>query len=348
MGENGKRATIREVAAMANVAQSTVSFVLNNTKGQRISEETRQRVLSCAQALGYRPHYLARSIRSGSPKTLGVVSTYRVNSLYFLSMMNGVIDAANEDEYAVLICPGFSQHDQSTFVQYFQDERIDGVVFISSAHSEEKSHEKEFIELFQKHDIPFSAVYSYTQEPSVHYATVDCYQDSYNACDLLLQRGCKRVVYIGSMDKSGLSVYHPATEREHERGYAERMAQAGLSANILHFSRRFMAEDRNQVLALLKDLNPDGLIGCWATFGIQLIDACQQLGFKVPRDVRIISLDSLPYLDVFHPSLSTIRLPFYEMAYQGTRMLIRQLIGTDAPPELLKISGFLEERESTV
>ena len=66
----GERATVRDVAAAAGVSQATVSYVLNDTPGQKISEPTRRRVLDAVARLGYtpsreRPERSARAARDG-------------------------------------------------------------------------------------------------------------------------------------------------------------------------------------------------------------------------------------------------------------------------------------------
>src|SRR5258705_1280 len=61
----GKRATAKEVAERAGVSRTTVSFVLNNVAGMRISEETRQNVMQAAQALDYHHDATARRMATG-------------------------------------------------------------------------------------------------------------------------------------------------------------------------------------------------------------------------------------------------------------------------------------------
>jgi DNA-binding LacI/PurR family transcriptional regulator len=65
-----RRVTAADVARAAGVSRATVGFVLNRTPGQTISEPTRDRVLSAAQRLGYRPHRGAQALRRGSSKII--------------------------------------------------------------------------------------------------------------------------------------------------------------------------------------------------------------------------------------------------------------------------------------
>lgn len=68
-----RRVTAADVAREAGVSPATVGFVLNRTKGQTISEATRQRVLEAAQRLNYTPHQAARTLRSGRNKVVLLV-----------------------------------------------------------------------------------------------------------------------------------------------------------------------------------------------------------------------------------------------------------------------------------
>src|SRR3989304_9974616 len=68
-----KRATAREVAELAGVSRTTVSFVLNDVPGMRISQETRQRVLEAARQLNYYPDATARRMVSGRTNVIGFV-----------------------------------------------------------------------------------------------------------------------------------------------------------------------------------------------------------------------------------------------------------------------------------
>lgn len=63
-----RRVTIRDVATAASVSTATVSYVLNDTPGQTITEATRRRVREAAVALGYSPHGVARALREGQSR----------------------------------------------------------------------------------------------------------------------------------------------------------------------------------------------------------------------------------------------------------------------------------------
>ncbi len=344
------RVTIKDVAQLAGVSPSTVSFVINNVKHQSISPETRKRILQCADQLGYRPHYYASSIRNGKSHTIGVVTTYRVNSMYFLDLINGVMAETDQEGYGVVICPhaGKGEGLSTSFLDYFREGRIDGVVFISSAHSEEKSHECDYISLFRKHEIPFSVIYGYTDFPGVCYANTNFYEDGRRAARLLISRGCQRIGYVAALDKDNRTPYMPKTEQDRIDGYIAALREAGLSHHLFMFPRDFHAGDYTALTCEVKNLHADGFITCWATFGLQMLTLLREVGQRVPEDTRMISLDSLPYLSHTAPALSAMRMPFYEMARCGTRMLVDQLNQRPIDQPRMLFDATMEERTSTL
>ena len=67
----GKYVTIKDVAGLAGVSVATVSYVLNNKKVDRITDETRQKVLQAAKELNYRPNIAAQNLKSGKSYIIG-------------------------------------------------------------------------------------------------------------------------------------------------------------------------------------------------------------------------------------------------------------------------------------
>ncbi|MGZ9223895.1 MAG: LacI family DNA-binding transcriptional regulator, partial [Anaerolineales bacterium] len=70
-----KRVTSQDVADLAGVSRTTVSFVLNNVKGMNISSETRRKVLEAAERLSYTPDASAQALASRRTKAIGLVMT---------------------------------------------------------------------------------------------------------------------------------------------------------------------------------------------------------------------------------------------------------------------------------
>ena len=94
-------ATIKQVAQAAGVSFTTVSHVLNNTRP--VSDAARRAVLAAAEQLHYVPSALARSLRSRSTGTIGLIIPNNTNP-YFSEVARGIEDRCYAAGYSVILC----------------------------------------------------------------------------------------------------------------------------------------------------------------------------------------------------------------------------------------------------
>ncbi|RMG52013.1 MAG: LacI family transcriptional regulator, partial [Chloroflexi bacterium] len=100
-----------DVARLAGVSQTTVSFVVNNVTSAAISQETRDRVWAAIHALGWRPNAVARSLRTRHSQTLGLISDEVVTSPYAVRMILGAQEAAWNNRQMLLVVNTSGQQD---------------------------------------------------------------------------------------------------------------------------------------------------------------------------------------------------------------------------------------------
>src|SRR5574340_259098 len=122
--------TILEVAKRANVSPTTVSHVVNNTR--YVSDEVRERVLEAVAELGYRPNALARSLRRGETKTLGLILPDSANP-FFAEIARAVEAAAFAQGYSVILCntegdPG----NETLYTDVLAKKQVDGLIFVTT------------------------------------------------------------------------------------------------------------------------------------------------------------------------------------------------------------------------
>ena len=125
-----KRATAKEVAEKAGVSRTTVSFVLNNVPGMRISEETRQHVLQAAQALDYHPDAMARRMVTGRTKILGFVLSQNLDQAladqFVPRVLSGFSQAAAALGYKVLFEPIPPEAAAGAYTRLVRERHVDG------------------------------------------------------------------------------------------------------------------------------------------------------------------------------------------------------------------------------
>src|SRR6476646_6017561 len=85
-----RRATLADVARLAGVSGTTVSYILNDrAEEMRSSRRTQQRVLDAVAELGYRPNRSFRSLHTRTTETIGVISDFVASGMFASRMLAG-------------------------------------------------------------------------------------------------------------------------------------------------------------------------------------------------------------------------------------------------------------------
>jgi DNA-binding LacI/PurR family transcriptional regulator len=105
-GRRARRATLKDVAAASGVSRSTVSFVLNDTPNQTISEATRARVLQAAHDLGYKPHAIAKALREGTSRIVVLQVDGGLTGYYARSYLRGLDEELTEHDHVLVVRHG--------------------------------------------------------------------------------------------------------------------------------------------------------------------------------------------------------------------------------------------------
>ena len=133
-----KKVTVKDVAREAGVSVATVSYIMNNRSDQKISSQTRKKVLQIANLLNYRPSHAAKSLATGRNNIIGVA--YHLNTdtpsrnLEITSFVNMLIERMNRMQYDVLFMPAKAVEDNLPINQ-----NIDAIIAIDLSHEQFKN-----------------------------------------------------------------------------------------------------------------------------------------------------------------------------------------------------------------
>ena len=98
-----KRYSMQDVADLAGVSRTTVSFVINETPNSNIPQETKEKVWAAVKELGYRPNVIAQGLRSQTTQTIGFISDEIATTPYAGRMIQGAQDLAWEHNKLLLL-----------------------------------------------------------------------------------------------------------------------------------------------------------------------------------------------------------------------------------------------------
>ena len=231
------RPTMRDVAALAGVAVSTVSRVLNGEPN--VAPDLVPRVYGAAAKLGYRPNLAASSLRRGDGRTSTIgLLLEDVSNPFSAELLRAVEDEARARGVQVLIGsldedPDRERHLAKTLI----DRRVDGLVIVPAG------HDQSYLLAESRVGVPIVFL---DREPQLFAADAvvsDNYEGSVRAVEHLLAVGHRRIGYIG---------YSPeiATAAQRFHGYERALERAGLPCDPLIIRHDACAIDSAAAIAM--------------------------------------------------------------------------------------------------
>jgi LacI family transcriptional regulator len=304
---------IKIVAEKAGVSPSTVSRALSGKV--IVSPETKKRVLQAVKELNYQPNVLAKSLKEGRSKTIGLFLP-NLHSLIFPAAIRGITEVAKRHGYTLVLFN--TDEDLETEVFYIENLRrrlVDGYIFSTATAA---SHH--ILELKKQGYPVVLLVRSLNRE--IDTVVIDNFGGGYQATQFLLGRGYRKIAIInGTLN---LELY-----RERFRGYREALAEAGVAfEERLSVHETVGWEDGYRAIMeiLERGERPEAVFATSDPKALGVIKALKEKGLKVPDDVAVIGYDNLEMSELMDPPLTTMAQPFYEAGTKAAERLLK-LIG---------------------
>lgn len=332
--------TVRDVAELAKVSPSVVSKVLHNRSGNvRVSEATAERVRKAAAEIGYQCNIWARNFRTQRSYMLGVLHGVDLDramlcgsSLWFASLMDGMIAGAFRNGYAVTLCPKLVHRHLDGIV----DGRFDGYLWCSTSPSEEA------LRFSETCGVPIVLVHGFAEDFGNRHPAVVCdnRQGMRLGIEHLLGLGHRRIAF--SSDELGLnreiSVRWEFFQAEmSELGLPTTEKDLILIGNDFDGVHEYLAGARTHTAVIC---NNEVTASTWT-------DIASAKGIRVPQDLSVMGFDSTPFCEQTRPRITAISQPLAAMGERAVDLLVA-LIGEQpvAPSTTLFPCG-LDIREST-
>ena len=310
--------TSADVAALAGVSRTTVSFVLNARPGAQISTTTWRRVEEAARELGYHPHGAARQLAGGASLTLGLVLRQSAEQVAADALLAdtlwGMTSAARAAGFRVLVEP--LTQDAGAYADLLRSSRTDGLVMSGPRvddHELKALVDEGFPIVLQGHRPDLAA-------PSVD---VDNRAGAAGAVGHLIALGHTT---IGCITNAPLA-YTAAAERL--AGYRDALATAGIAFDpALVAEGQFDAASGHRAMAELLARAP--LTAVFVASDVVAfggLGALREAHLAVPGDVSVVGFDDIPLAAHFDPPLTTVRLPAHDLGRASAEALIEVVAG---------------------
>lgn len=329
-------ATIKEVALAAGVSYTTVSHVLNDTRP--VSPDARARVLAAAAALHYVPSALARSLRSRTTGTIGLIIPNNTNP-YFSEVARGIEDSCYAAGYSVILCN--SDDDpakQRDYLDVLLAKRCDGLIMAALAQTDGA--------LLRKRQVPAVFLDRAPEGMDNDVVGIDNLAGGELAGLHLLGLGRERIACIGGPRDLEVSSQRIAGMRLALAGAGRGLDPALCDAGDFTSASGYAAALR--LLGRPASDRPDGLFCCNDMMAIGALRAAAELGIAVPDQLAVVGFDDIDLAQFVHPPLTSVSQSTRALGNITAACLLARIAAPDGPLQRRRVAPTLTVRGSSV
>lgn len=310
--------TLKEVALQAGVSRSAVSRAF--TPGASVSARTRAKVEAAANALGYSPNLIARSLTTRRTQLIGLVSNNYHNPV-FLQIFDQFTKGLQDIGLRPLLVNLSDETDPARSVQLLRSYSVDGVILASS------ELPKGFAQAFLAAGLPTVHAFGRaTGAGAVNVVGIDNIAAGRLAAETLIAQGYRRIAFLGGPD-------YASTTQDRLKGFVQTAQSHGLAPTISFAETYSFDAGRTEMQRLLTQPAAEAYFCGDDVLSIGALSAIKDAGLQVPGDIGLIGLNDMEMAGWANIDLTTIRQPFAEMIRDSISLMIALLADPDRAPE---------------
>lgn len=330
--------TIREVAEAARVSLGTVSNVLN--RPNRVADDTRKRVLEVIEQLGFVRSSAAHQMRGGNSRCFGAV-VLDASSPSTTETIRGLEDAVHEQGCAVVVCStDGSPEREARYLHLLEEQRVQGIVITPATRNISHLH------TLRDRGTVVVLLDRKGTNSDLCSVSVDHKGGGELTARHLFDLGHTCIAFINGP-------LHLATCQARRRGMQRAARLAGLEIDeaIIEYTIEPLTAF-NQVEPIVDSFlaleeRPTAVVCVNDQIALIVLRALVERGVRVPRDVSVVGYDDVEFAAMLSPSLTSIRLPKYELGRAAAELLIAETSDPDHRHSDICFNPELVERQST-
>lgn len=328
--------TIKLIAQKANVSIATVSRALNND--ERVTEETRERILRISDDLNYKPNLIARNFVKKTSYAIGLILP-DISDEFFTDIIRGVDEITYKNGFYTMVASSHKHRTLADSITAFsQTGLVGGVILLVSAMTDELKN------ILNQTKIPVVLIGGGKQEHDFDTVAIDNYQGAFNATEYLIKKKkYKKIAHI-----TGPAENYDAYLRK--KGFIDACKKNGVSINKSFIVDGNYTIDSGyhgfiQLLGLPE--KPQAIFTANDMMALGCYDAANYFNIKIPDDIGIIGFDDIFISKYVNPGLTTVRVQIDEVGKAAAKLLIERLNQANGHEHsLIKISTELIIRKS--
>ncbi|MDK2906452.1 MAG: LacI family transcriptional regulator [Petrotoga sp.] len=320
--------TMKEIAKMAGVSQSTVSRVINNNPN--VNPEIKRKVLEYIRKYNYQPNRMARSLVKNKSFLIGIVLPELTNP-YFPEILESLEEEANYYHYNIVLSITYgSLQREKEQIEMLLSRRVDGLIINPT----DLSH----VEHITKIKSILPTVICAQDLDGFDYVTVDHYLAGKIVAKYLINKGHINIGYIGYLKDKKL------------KGFYEEIIANNLNFNEDNYLvapeeiSDFTKSSEKKLLTKIIDNNITAVYTINDIIATKVINILIKNKMKVPDDVAVVGFDNTIICNLTNPPLTSVAQPTREIGRKSVDILIKKIEKTNAHTEYNLDQIFLPPR----
>jgi LacI family transcriptional regulator len=351
------RVTIIEVARSAGVSTATAGRVLGGYG--YASSDIKDRVRQAAEALGYRPNRLAKSLITGKTQTIGVVAG-DIESPFYASVLRGIGDVARAEGFGIIVTNSDEEPAlEREAVQLLLEKQVDGLI-VAPCDPAASKHLHDAVAA----NFPVVQIDRAARGLAADSVSVDNLGAARHCVEVLFAAGHRRIGIIAELERpfddlaafldqaprliSDAKTLMPSWQRL--LGYLEAHQDAGVAVDLRLVRRSggySAAAAKEATLALLQgEDRPTALFTADGLMSLGAIDAVTGLGLRIPGELSLVCFDDLDWMKFMRPGISAVAQPVYDVGRAAAECILARINGARTPLRHVVLATTLNQRGS--
>lgn len=337
MSSQGTRATISDVAKAAKTGKTSVSRYLNGEQ-HLLSDDLKKRIEHAIQRLNYRPSQMARSLKGGQTRLIGMIIADITNP-YSVDVLRGVEEACRVQGFTLLVCNTNNEINQEQhYLELLSSYRVEGLVVNAVGMREEA------LSKLQQSLLPMVLIDRKIPDFSCDMVGLDNHRAATEATQHLLEQGFEAVMFLSEP----LGLVNTRLERLHafQKTMQEYPELTACHAEVVLNKGELLDQTLTQFCHQHRGMRK-AIMSANGALTLQVARSLRRLGLNWGSDIGLLGFDELEWAELAGVGITTLKQPTYQIGYAALELLVKRIQGDGQPTVEQKYPGELIVRGST-
>lgn len=337
MASKPARATISDVARIAKTGKTSVSRYLNGEQ-RLLSDDLKNRISQAISELNYSPSQMARSLKHGKTRLIGLIIADITNP-YSIEVMGGIEAACRDKGFTLLMCNTNNEvHREEYYLQLLCSYQVEGII-VNAVGMQESA----FASL-QHSQTPLTLIDRKVSNYACDVVGLDNHQSSRLLTNHLIENDYQALLFISG------PLAPVNTRLERLQAFKEIVAEhTGVSAENYEYMQN-SPEELNQAIAEFLHRHADkrcAIIAANGSLTLQVSKQLKQLGKYWGTDIGLAGFDEMGWSSLAGCGITTLKQPTYQIGYAALESILARIKKQEKPLQEIRFDGELVIRPSS-